>query len=244
MVAPKFILAMSKLKVTYIDNSATQYDEFADEIIYSSGKKSKGKLYLGDRHSCAMVQLKHRNISAVVNCDTDLFGLAKEKEIRYLKVDPSIDHDDPQKCFEHAFKIFEISFKFLDQELASGHNVLVHCEKGITKSASIVIYFLMKKLSVSLAQAFKEVKKYRSIVLPQPSLFRHLISAEINLRGVESIRIQGRQVVYLESAPVTASRRIDPAADGKAAERYFILGVVASVVIAIFGGIYLIAGKI
>ena len=235
---------MSKLKVTYIDNSATQYDEFADEIIYSSSKKSKGKLYLGDRHSCAMVQLKHRNISAVVNCDTDLFGLAKEKEIRYLKVDPCIDHDDPKKCFEHARKIFEITFKFLDQELAAGHNVLVHCEKGITKSAAVVIYYLMKKNNISLAQAFKEVKKYRSIVLPQPSLFRHLISSEINLRGVESIRIQGKQVVYLESSPATGSKGSNFVDDGKAAERYFILGVVASIVIAIFGGIYLIAGKI
>ena len=235
---------MSKLKVTYIDNSASQYDEFADEIMYSSSKKSKGKLYLGDRHSCAMVQLKHRSIYAVVNCDTDLFGLAKEKDIRYLKVDPCIDHDDPQKCFEHASKIFEISFNFIDQELASGHNVLVHCEKGITKSASIVIYYLMKKQSISLAQAFKEVKKYRSMVLPQPSLFRHLISAEIKLRGVDSIRIQGKQVVYLESSPLTSSKKSSSADDGKAAERYFILGVVASIVVAIFGGIYLIAGKI
>ena len=234
---------MSGLKVTFIDNSASQYDEFADEIKYSSSKKSKGKLYLGDRHSCAMVQLKHRNISAVVNCDTDLFGLAKEKDIRYLKVDPCIDHDDPQKNFDHAYKIFEISFNFIDQELTSGHNVLVHCEKGVTKSAAVVIFYLMKKRAISLAEAYKEVKEYRSMALPQPSLFRHLISAEIKLRGVETVRIQGKQVIYLENSPVKVTKTANPADDGKAAERYFILGVLASIVVAVFGGIYLIAGK-
>ena len=40
-----------------------------------------------------------------------------------------------------------------------------------------------------------------------------------------------------------ATKTANPADDGKAAERYFILGVLASIVVAVVGGIYLIAGK-
>jgi protein-tyrosine phosphatase len=233
----------NNLKVTFIDNSATQYDGFADEIKYNT-KKTKGKLYLGDRHSCAMVQLKHRNCNAVVNCDTDLFGLSREKDIRYLKVDPCIDDDELKKCTDHALKIFEIAFNFIDQELNLGHNILVHCEKGVTKSAAIVVYYIMKKQDISLAQAYREVKKYRDCILPQPSLFKHLISAEISLRGIDSVRIQGKQVIYLEKSQkgnTTSANSID---SSEIAQRYFIGGVLVSVVVAVFVGVYLLAGKL
>lgn len=187
------------------------------------------------------MQLKHRNIAAVVNCDSDLFGLAKEKEVRYLKIDPCIDDDDLQKCTDHPYKAFEIAFKFLEQELEGGHNVLVHCEKGITKSASIVIYFLMKKLDVSLASAYREVKKYREVVLPHPSLFRHLVSAELTNRGVDTIRIQGKSVIFLEKKTVENGRTVSETEDSSS--KYFIGGVLVSLVVALVIGLYAVAGK-
>ena len=47
----------------------------------------------------------------------------------------------------------------------------------------------------------------------------------------------------MENSPVKVTKTANPADDGKAAERYFIIGVLASIVVAVFGGIYLIAGK-
>ena len=242
--------AGNKLKVTYVDNSATQYDGFADEIKYATGsKKVKGKLFLGDRHSCAMVQLKHRNCQAVVNCDTDLFGLAKEKDIRYLKIDPCADFEDNNKNISHALSIFDLAFHFIDQELDAGHNILVHCEKGVTKSAAVVIYYLMKRQNISLASAFKEVKSYRESVMPQPSLFRHLIAAEIKLRGVDSVRLQGKSIVYLEKGNSLGGKRgrdgngVD-GEDPYTSQRYFVGGVLVSIVAMLFLGLYLMAGKL
>lgn len=233
----------NKLKVTFIDNADQQYEGFANEIPYTRKKSKTGKLYLGDRHSCAMVQLKYRNCSAVVNCDTDLFGLAREKDIRYLKVEPCIDADDLQKCVNNAITVFELAFRFIEQELEAGHNVLVHCEKGITKSVAVITYFLMSRLDISLATAFKEVKRHRDVAMPQPSLFRHLIAAELKLRGAETVRIQGKQVIYLEKSSSKANNDKLPN-DGNTTEKYFIGGVLVSIVAAVFIGIYLMAGKL
>jgi predicted protein tyrosine phosphatase len=236
-------MSSNKLKVTFIDNASSQYDGFADEVKYTTSKKSKGKLFIGDRHSCAMVQLKHRNCTAVINCDADLYGLAKEKDIRYLRADPCNDDDDVRKNTTHALKLFNLAYNFLDQELNIGHNVLVHCEKGITKSAAIIIYYLMKKQDISLAQAYKELIKYRAAVLPQPSLFRHLIAAEISLRGIDTIRMEGKKVIYLENNMSRSSGKTASEQDFSA-ERWFIGGVVASILTALFMGIYFMAGKL
>jgi len=74
-------MSSSELKVTFSDKmNKYQYDGHANQIPLSSmsAKKDKGKLYLGDRDSCSMVQLKHRDIWSVVNAQGDMHGLAKE----------------------------------------------------------------------------------------------------------------------------------------------------------------------
>ena len=42
-------------------------------------------------------------------------------------------------------------------------NVLVHCLKGVSRSATVVIAYLMRSHSLSLDRAFKNVKKARGI---------------------------------------------------------------------------------
>ena len=52
------------MKVEFIDNAESQYDDSADRI--RGIGKGKGKLFLGDRSSASMVQLKHRKIEYAV----------------------------------------------------------------------------------------------------------------------------------------------------------------------------------
>lgn len=73
----------SELKVTFSDKmNKYQYDGHANHIPLPSMAKGKGKLWLGDRDSCSMVQLKHRNIKSVVNAQGDMHGLSKEGKCR------------------------------------------------------------------------------------------------------------------------------------------------------------------
>ena len=44
--------------------------------------------------------------------------------------------------------------------------MLVHCQQGVSRSASIVIAFLIKKFKVCYKDALDFVKKKRSIVNP------------------------------------------------------------------------------
>ena len=73
----------SDFKVTFSDKmNKYQYDGHANHIPLLSMPKGKGQLWLGDRDSCSMVQLKHRHIKSVVNAQGDMHGLAREGECR------------------------------------------------------------------------------------------------------------------------------------------------------------------
>ena len=62
------------------------------------------------------------------------------------------------------------------QQSASGA-VLVHCQSGISRSASVVIFALMKLDSMSLAAAYRHVKSKRLCIRPNAGFMRQLIAA-------------------------------------------------------------------
>jgi predicted protein tyrosine phosphatase len=65
------------------------------------------------------------------------------------------------------------------REQPSSGAVLVHCQGGISRSASAVIYSLMKLDSMSLAEAYRFVKQRRECIRPNAGFMRQLIAAGI-----------------------------------------------------------------
>ena len=49
-------------------------------------------------------------------------------------------------------------------------NVLVHCYAGISRSATVVIAYLMKKREIGHRQAISLVSQYRPQINPNPGL--------------------------------------------------------------------------
>jgi hypothetical protein len=63
------------------------------------------------------------------------------------------------------------------REQPSRGAVLVHCQGGVSRSASAVIYSLMKLDAMSLAEAYRHVKERRKCIRPNAGFMRQLISA-------------------------------------------------------------------
>lgn len=61
---------------------------------------------------------------------------------------------------------FDEIAEIIDKELNEGNKVLVHCFAGISRSASIVIAYIMKKYRWSYSKAYVFVKTKRPIVDP------------------------------------------------------------------------------
>jgi len=70
----------------------------------------------------------------------------------------------------------------IEKSLAAGKNVLVHCQQGISRSASVVIAYLIKNHGMSYEFAFAFVKKYRPCIKPNSGFVKCLKEWEIKQR--------------------------------------------------------------
>ena len=70
---------------------------------------------------------------------------------------------------------FDVTYQAIDKARAAGHYVLVHCEKGISRSSTIVIAYIMRALCISFTDAFDIVKGARSFVSPNIDFIGQLL---------------------------------------------------------------------
>ncbi|GAA5973075.1 hypothetical protein JCM21900_004579 [Sporobolomyces salmonicolor] len=71
--------------------------------------------------------------------------------------------DSIQPCIDEALA-------FIEQARRQGGKILVHCKVGVSRSASIVIAYLMKEVGLDLASAYLLTRSRRLNILIQPNL--------------------------------------------------------------------------
>lgn len=86
-------------------------------------------------------------------------------------------------------KDFDLAFQFIDDARATGGKVLVHCMMGISRSAAIVIAYLMNRYGMSLHDAYSYVKLLRPEIGPNSNFMKILEYYEYELRGYRTHRL-------------------------------------------------------
>ncbi|KAF9931112.1 Dual specificity protein phosphatase 10, partial [Modicella reniformis] len=69
---------------------------------------------------------------------------------------------------------FPKAFAFIEDTKDMGGKVLVHCQLGVSRSASLVIAYVMKTLQMKLTDAYEFVKSRSSVISPNLSLMYQL----------------------------------------------------------------------
>jgi len=67
---------------------------------------------------------------------------------------------------EDIYHLFDHCYELIEKTRTDGGKILIHCVAGISRSASVVIAYCMRKNSWCLKKAFEYVRQKRSIISP------------------------------------------------------------------------------
>ncbi|KAL0276391.1 UNVERIFIED_CONTAM: hypothetical protein PYX00_003979 [Menopon gallinae] len=133
-------------------------------------------LYLGNQKNAADLELlKSLGVTRVLNVTSDVPGYHEAEGISYRKLPAS---DSGQQNLK---QYFEEAFDFIDEARKVGAKVLVHCQAGISRSATITIAYVMKHRLLSMVDAYKVVKSARPIISPNLNFMGQLLELEQGL---------------------------------------------------------------
>ncbi|CAD8182338.1 unnamed protein product [Paramecium octaurelia] len=132
------------------------------------------KLYIGDAQ--AFQNYQNYDVKAIISFSTEQnFQANSDADQMVLQV-----NDRPQ-CDISGY--FDKTNKFINKHMDDNHNVLVHCMAGKSRSATIVLAYLMFSQDWTLQEALIYLKSVRPLVCPNPGFIRQLLKYEEKLFG-------------------------------------------------------------
>ena len=145
-----FPLVHNTLKFFGIKNvlykDATPIDHIIDNI------------YLGDFRTADNIDmLRQYNITHIINCAFNLPNKYPE-QITYKRLELRDEPDQP------IIERLEEAYQFIKEN--KDKNIFVHCVFGKSRSASVVIFYVMKEKKMNFQEAKNFVKNIRNIVEP------------------------------------------------------------------------------
>ncbi|KAG0321145.1 Dual specificity protein phosphatase 10 [Podila horticola] len=150
-------------------------------------------LYLGAEHNASdSATLSRLGISHVLNVAVEIAQQSQEETvveksgIRYHHL--SWTHHQKNLSSE-----FPEAFDHIEQARSTGGKILVHCQLGVSRSASLVIAYVMKAENKTLTEAYDFVKDRSGVISPNMSLMYQLAEFEKSLRGSGSGGASGKR---------------------------------------------------
>lgn len=122
------------------------------------------------------------HITHVVNCTPEKFGISAPDPATNL-VFTRVPMEDSSPPPGPVRLLWEEAASAISAGLDSAPNarVFVHCTEGVSRSASVVLYFLMKHFGLSLRSAMEALITSRPCVSPNAGLWKQLVQAEEDL---------------------------------------------------------------
>lgn len=93
-----------------------------------------------------------------------------------------------------------IIFLLSDEARQSGGKVLIHCQAGVSRSATITIAYILKHTRMTMIDTYKYVKGKRSIISPNFNFMGQLMEYERELNVGNSPRILQPKLHGIESS--------------------------------------------
>jgi dual specificity phosphatase 12 len=135
--------------------------------------------------------IKEKNIKFILccaeECSHEEMKISKDVNVKILCIKDETDKLES--------KDFEESVKFIDQ-MKDDEVTFVHCMRGRSRSASVVISYLMFKNKMNLKDAYCHVKSKRPFIGPHGRLRSQLIDLEKQWFGKSSLTLEELEDIH------------------------------------------------
>lgn len=164
-------------KRTFSPRHDSEMKDFAESRPSSTVKANEPveilpHLYLGSEiHASQKELLQRLGITSIVNVSRNIPNFFEEAfHYKSIPVDDTYTAD--------IGRWFEEAAAFIDSVKNSKGRVLVHCQAGISRSATICLAYLISRHQLRLDEAYEYVKKRRSVISPNFNFMGQLLNWE------------------------------------------------------------------
>ena len=169
---------MNCLQLSYLDAIRLyRKQKFLEEYMKINGDAASqivpNFLFLGGHNSIKNAnELSSQGITHVLNMAKELKLNTQEYSSKNIKI-LQIGAKDMEMY--NIRPDFDLAFMFIDDCLRTGGKIIVNCARGISRSATIVIAYLMFRYNLRLNQAYTFVSSLRPQVRPNAG-FRNILA--------------------------------------------------------------------
>lgn len=134
-------------------------------------------LFVGSADDIAEENLKENGIDLVINATTQYEKPEFLSDENYLNI-PVLDTES-----ESLINFFDTCFDFIDNARIQNRRVMVHCQAGKSRSATIAIAYIMRHKKLSMDEAHFFVRSKRHQIDPNFAFLGQLLDYENILSG-------------------------------------------------------------
>ena len=138
----------------------------------------KNKLYLGDMFDANDADMiKNKNISCII---------CVAERLKIINTNPCVKVYNYELSDDYNCNI-SLYFDEIGEIIRKENSVLVNCAAGVSRSATIVLAYIMKYYNLDLKTAFLLVRKKRERICPNKKFMEYLLDYELSLFGKNSL---------------------------------------------------------
>ncbi|RHY91157.1 hypothetical protein DYB37_007009 [Aphanomyces astaci] len=135
-------------------------------------------LYVGGRGIADdLLAMQSLAITHVVNCTQDI-PCYYDDSLEYLRVPLT---DDPDTAIEAHFEIVVKFIRMYNDAREMGQTCLVHCSRGMSRSATFVLVYLVERHDMSVLEALQYTRALRPVISPNVGFMGKLLDLEQRL---------------------------------------------------------------
>ncbi|KAM8866079.1 dual specificity protein phosphatase 26-like [Synchiropus picturatus] len=154
---------------------------FTGKAIISHADEVWPRLFIGDQQSAEnKADLTKHRISHILNAAHSKHrgepSIYQSMRIAYMGIEAR------DACDFDMSANFRAAADFIHMALSRGGKILVHCHVGVSRSATLVLAYLMLRQSLTLVEAICAVKENRGVI-PNRGFLRQLIQLDRELFG-------------------------------------------------------------